>query len=75
MVNIGWDYLSHPIEQNEGEDFMLAALQFIVRNVLILSVIIGLTFMVFCTVFMIICVIQGDIKINIIRSKDEKENK
>lgn len=53
---------------------MLAALQFIVRNLLILSMIIGLAFMVVCTVFVIICTIQGDIKINIIRSKDEKEN-
>ena len=53
---------------------MLAALQFIVRNVLILSTIIGLAFMVACTVFMIICAIRGDIKINVTRSKDEKEN-
>ena len=53
---------------------MLAALQFIVRYVLILSTIIGLAFMVACTVFMIDCVIRGDIKINITRSKDEKEN-
>ncbi len=53
---------------------MLAALQFIVRNLLILSTIIGLVFMVVCTVFVIVCAIQGDIKINIIRSKDEKEN-
>ena len=49
-------------------------LQFIVRNLLILSTIIGLVFMVVCTVFVIVCAIQGDIKINIIRSKDEKEN-
>lgn len=53
---------------------MLATLQFIVRNLLILSTIIGITFMVACTVFVIVCAIQGDIKINIIRSKDEKEN-
>ena len=53
---------------------MLAALQFIVRNLLILSTIIGLVFMVVCTVFVIVCAIHGDIKINIIRSKDEKEN-
>lgn len=39
-----------------------------------LSVIFGLVFMVVCTVFVIVCAIQGDIKINIIRSKDEKEN-
>ena len=41
---------------------MLAALQFIVRNLLILSTIIGLVFMVVCTVFVIVCAIQGDIK-------------
>ena len=54
---------------------MLATLQFIVRYVLIFSTIIGLVFMVGCTVFMIVCAIRGDIKINIIRSEDEKENK
>ena len=54
---------------------MLATLQFIVKNVLILSTIIGLAVMVACTVFIIACVIHGDIKIKIIRSKDEKENK
>ncbi len=41
---------------------MLAALQFIVRNLLILSTIIGITFMVACTVFVIVCAIRGDIK-------------
>jgi uncharacterized membrane protein len=53
---------------------MLAALQFIVRNLLILSTIIGITFMIACTVFVAVCVIHGDIKINIVRSKDEKGN-
>lgn len=54
---------------------MLAALQFIVRYVLILSTIIGLVFMVACTVFVIVFAIKGDIKVNIVRSKDEKENR
>lgn len=53
---------------------MLAALQFIVRNLLILSTIIGLAFMIVCTVFVIVCIIHGDFKINIVRSKDEKGN-
>lgn len=54
---------------------MLGALQFIVRYVLILSTIIGLVFMIACTVFVIVFAIKGDISINIIRNKDEKENK
>ena len=54
---------------------MLATLQFIVKNVLILSTIIGLAVMVACTVFIVVCVINGDIKIKITRSKAEKENK
>ena len=54
---------------------MLATLQFIVKYVLILSTIIGLVFMVVSTVFIIACVIHGDISIKIVRSKDKKENK
>ena len=38
-----------------------------------LSVIFGLVFMMACTVFVIACVIKGDISINMIRSKEEKE--
>lgn len=53
---------------------MLATLQFIVKYILTLGAIIGLVFMVLCTVFVIACVIKGDISINMIRSKDEKEN-
>ena len=54
--------------------YMLATLQFIVKNILIFSTIIGLAVMVVCTVFIIACVIHGDIKIKIIRSKDEEED-
>ena len=61
-------------QKTEERIYMLAALQFIVRNLLILSTIIGITFMVACTVFVIVCAIRGDIKINVIRSKTEKEN-
>lgn len=54
---------------------MLATLQFIVRYVLILSTIIGLVFIVACTIFVIACVIHGDIKINITRKGTEKRNR
>lgn len=53
---------------------LLAILQAMLKFTFNLGAIIGLAFMVACTVFMIVCAIQGDIKINIIRSKDEKEN-
>lgn len=39
-----------------------------------LSVIFGFIFMIACTVFVIVCIIHGDIKINIVRSNEEKEN-
>lgn len=47
----------------------------ILQTLFKLSVILGLVFMIACTVFVIVCVIRGDIKIKIIRSKEEKENK
>ena len=50
---------------------MLEILRFFIRCVLILSTTIGLVFMVGCTVFIIACIIHGDVKIKIIRSKDE----
>lgn len=53
---------------------MLAAiLQALFKFVLRLGVIFGLTFMVACTVFVIYCIIHGDIKINVIRNEIEKE--
>lgn len=53
---------------------MLAAiLQALLKFVLRLGVILGLAFMVACTVFVIYCIIHGDIKINIIRNEIEKE--
>lgn len=55
---------------------MLAViLKNLLKFILSLSAIFGLAFMVACTAFVIICVIRGDIKINMIRSKVEKENK
>lgn len=50
-------------------------LSVILQTLFKLSVILGLVFMIACTVFVIVCVIRGDIKIKIIRSKVEKENK
>ena len=53
---------------------LLAILQTLFDFMLKLGVIFGLAFMIVCTVFVIVCIIHGDIKINIVRSKDEKEN-
>ena len=52
---------------------MLAAiLQELFQFVLKLSAIFGLAFMVACTALVIVCLIHGDIKINIIRDSAEK---
>lgn len=40
----------------------------ILQMLFILGVILGLAFMVLCTVFVIICIIHGDIKISIVRN-------
>lgn len=47
----------------------------LLKFILSLSAIFGLVFMMACTAFVIICLAHGDIKINMIRSKAEKENK
>lgn len=47
----------------------------LLKFILSLSVIFGLAFMVACTAFVIICLVHGDIKISIIRSKEENEKK
>lgn len=47
----------------------------ILQTLFKLCVIFGLAFMIACTVFVIVCVVRGDIKIKIIRGKVEKENK
>ena len=60
--------------QQRGGLYMLEALKFFTRYVLILSTIIGLVFMVVCTVFIITSVLHGDIKINIVRNKADKKN-
>lgn len=67
----------HPTQQiNERRIHMLlAVLQAIFKFTLTLGAIFGLLFMMACTVLVIICVIRGDIKINIIRNKTENEGK
>ena len=52
---------------------LIAELQALIKIMLNLGAIFGLAFMVLCTVFVIICVIHGNIRINIV--KDETENK
>lgn len=49
-------------------------LSVILQTLFKLSVIFGIVFMMACTVFVIVCVIKGDIKINIIRNEADKEN-
>ena len=61
---------------NEGRAYMLVAiLQELLQSVLKLSVIFCLAFMVACTALMIVCLVRGDIRINIVRGSAEKESK
>lgn len=53
---------------------LLAILQTLFNFMLKLGVILGLAFIMVCTVFVIVCIIHGDIKINIVRSNEEKGN-
>ncbi len=46
----------------------------ILQTLLKLSVILGFVFMIACTVFVIVCIAHGDIKINIVKSNAEKGN-
>lgn len=52
---------------------MLSILQAIFKFVLRLGVIFGLAFMVACTVFVIYCMVHGDIKINLTKDRADKE--
>ena len=54
---------------------LLAILQTLFNFMLKLGVILGLAFIMVCTVFVIVCIIRGDIKINIVRNEAERENK
>lgn len=47
----------------------------ILQILLKLGVIFGLAFMVLCTVFVVFCIIRGDIKISMIKDETEKQNK
>lgn len=53
---------------------LLAILQTLFNFMLKLGVILGLAFIMVCTVFVIVCVVHGDIKINIVKSNAEKGN-
>lgn len=54
---------------------LVAILQTLFKFILKFSFILALAFMVACTVFVIYCIIHGDIEIDVIRNKTEKENK
>lgn len=52
---------------------LVAILQALLKFVLRLGVIFGLAFMVACTVFVIYCMVHGDIKINLTKDRANKE--
>ena len=54
---------------------LLAILQAMLKFTFNLGAIVGCAFMVMCTFLVIVCVVTGDIKINITRNKAEEENK
>lgn len=54
---------------------MLAViLKNLLEFILSLSIIFGLAFMIVCTVFVIVCIVHGDIKISMVRNENGKEN-
>lgn len=58
-------------QTNERRIYMLLA---ILQILLKICAIFAFAFMIACTVFVAVCIIRGDIKINIVRSNEEKEN-
>lgn len=52
---------------------LVAILQALLKFVLRLGIIFGLAFMVACTVFVIYCIVHGDIKINLTQDRANKE--
>lgn len=63
-------------QNKKRRSYMLATiLKNLFKFVLKLGLTFGLAFMVACTVFVIVCVICGDIKINIIKGEIENEKK
>ena len=66
-------YFVSPNKKSEGRIYMLLTiLQTLFNFILKLGAIFGLAFMIACTVFVIVCVVHGDIRINIIRNESEK---
>lgn len=61
-----------PKYKAERRSYMLVT---ILQTLFKLSAIFGLAFMIACTVFVVVCVIRGDIKIKIVRDEAEKKNK
>lgn len=53
---------------------MLAALQPIFRFILTFSAIVGIVFMIICTIFVVISLIHGDIKISMVKDDTDKED-
>lgn len=62
-------YRDLPMKQREKIKMLVTILQTLFK----LGSILGLAFMVACTVFVIVCAIHGDIKVNIVR--DATQNK
>ena len=61
---------------NEGRMYMLAAiLQALFKFVLRFGLIFGFAFMVVCTVFVIVCIVRGDIRISMVKDCTEKRDK
>ena len=65
--------ISPPTKQEEKIKMLATILKTLFKCVVNISAILGLAFMVICTIFVVICIIHGDIRINIVR--DETENK
>lgn len=53
---------------------LLAILQTLFNFMLKLGVIFALAFMIVCTIFVIVCIVHGDIRISIVKSNAEKGN-
>lgn len=62
-------YRGLPMKQREKIKMLATILQTLFK----MGAILGLAFMLACTVFVIVCAIHGDIKINIVR--DATQNK
>lgn len=60
-----------PKYKAERRIYMLSA---ILQTLVKLSIMFGLVFMIACTVFVIVCIAHGDIKVKIVRNEAEKEN-